>query len=155
MCPTFWMENASNELRVVGRLEDNLDVSLQKAWLHKVPRLVGEGFGAFLFKAGAADAGDGQGDVIVIGQEEGLHCRAVSNMLNEGLDGLTAVLIHQSHGRLHGVLDVTNMLRWWRRCRPFALASVLGGILQLLEPLELRRLDAGITLHSHQTLLDQ
>lgn len=151
------VQNRPDEVRVVHRFEDDLDVPLKQARLDEKAGFFREGNDdgwigfavAVETEAWTADAADHQRDVLEARQEECSNGGTVADVLNDRPDRLTGLEIDE----VTRVLDEPHNVAL-RGCllAEAALRLRLGLILQLDQPLQFRRAANAFTAHLQQSL---
>lgn len=153
------VENRADEIGVVDRLEDDLDVALQQSRLDEETRLLRERHddGRVWFavrvetEARTTNAADHQRDVLEAWQQECAHGGAVTDMLDDRLDWLASLKVDE----VAGIFDLPDnaTLGGGLSAVP-ALALGLGLVLELDEALELRRAADTFATHLQEALAD-
>lgn len=153
----FRVENGADEIGVVHRLEDYLNVALQQARFYKKAGFFGVGDDHWWIglaigvetKAWTADATYHQRNILEARQEECSNGGAIADMLNDSTHWLASLKID----KMAGVLDLPHNVALSGRLgaeASFALSFSL--ILQLHQSLQFRRATNVLAAHLQQTL---
>ncbi len=140
----FRVENGADQVSVVHRFEDYLNVALQESRFNEETSFAGErnvnswiGFAVRVeTEAGTANATDHERDVLEAGQEEGSNGGSVAYMFNDCTDRLAALKLNE----MAGVFDLPHDgTLGWRLSAETSLALRLCLIFDLDESLQFGR----------------